>query len=269
MKESAILMHKPRNRQRHLWLLAGTGEGPVIAKALLTQGFQVSVSVVTESAALAYAGVPLTHLRVGALACSADVIDRIRRDRIDGLVDATHPFATTITAQLREASAVLGCPLLRYERPVEPTLGSRVVTDPSEIPAADLAEQNVLLALGARHLPWLVPALAAAGAVVHARVLPTPLALRQAVAAGIPERRIALLRPLQGGRPGLLEMALCRRWAIDLVICRQSGGGAERSWHQVCTRLDRPLWLLRRPLPPPDLPLVQSVEDLLVQVGRW
>ena len=113
-------MHKPRNRQRHLWLLAGTGEGPGIAKALLAQGFKVSVSVVTESAALAYAGIPLTHLRVGAFACSADVIDRIRRDRIDGLVDATHPFATTITAQLREASAVLGLSLIHISEPTRP-----------------------------------------------------------------------------------------------------------------------------------------------------
>ena len=47
-------MHKPLNRQAHVWLLAGTGEGPVIAAALLQQRMRVSVSVVTESGGRVY-----------------------------------------------------------------------------------------------------------------------------------------------------------------------------------------------------------------------
>ena len=112
-----------------------------------------------------------------------------------------------------------------------------------------------------------MPPLRAAGAQPHARVLPTPLALRQAVAAGLADEHLALLQPLQGIVPGRLEAALCRHWQIDAVICRQSGGVTERCWHQVCFELGLDLWLLRRPGPPASVPVVHSVEQLLTLLG--
>ena len=63
----AILMHSCGNRQDQLWLLAGTGEGPRLAAALIKGGWRVQVSVVTPSAARAYASLGLESLAVGAL----------------------------------------------------------------------------------------------------------------------------------------------------------------------------------------------------------
>ena len=40
---SAILMHRLRNRQNHVLVFAGTGEGPFIARALLDSGYQLSI----------------------------------------------------------------------------------------------------------------------------------------------------------------------------------------------------------------------------------
>ncbi|MAS28579.1 MAG: precorrin-6x reductase [Synechococcus sp. NAT40] len=259
-------MHQPRNRQGHVWLLAGTGEGPALAAALQAQGFQVSVSVVTEAAALPYRSLSLHRVWVGALSDEQAIVDRLRQEGVDQLVDATHPFATQITAQLVMASRQVGCPLIRYERPIQPAPCSRVVESVESIPAEALAGQRLLLALGSRYLGRLVPPLRAAGALLYARVLPTPLALRQAVAAGLPDHHLALLRPLQGDSPGSLEQALCRHWGITAVLCRQSGGAAERCWHEVCIDRGLPLWLLRRPAPPSSLLLVHSVEQMLARL---
>ena len=260
-------MHEPRNRQDHVWILAGTGEGPTLAKALLERGFSVSVSVVTEAAAQVYRSLPLTQLWIGALPGVEAIVTRVQSAGVTALVDATHPFATQITAQLMQAAAQLGCRLLRFERPMEPTPGCEVIEQVEAIPTIALSGKRWLLAMGARHLGALAPPLRTAGAQLHARVLPTPLALRQAVAAGFPDARLALLRPQQGDAPGLIERALCRRWGIDAVICRQSGGVSERCWHAVCSDLGLQLWLLRRPSPPLSLELVHSLEHLLSRLA--
>ena len=72
-------MHQPRNRQGHVWLLAGTGEGPALAAALQAQGFQVSVSVVTEAAALPYRALSLHRVWVGELSEEQAIVERLRR----------------------------------------------------------------------------------------------------------------------------------------------------------------------------------------------
>lgn len=260
-------MHEPRNRQDHVWLLSGTGEGPTLAAALLARGFRVSVSVVTDAAAAAYLPLPLTHLWVGPLADADAIMMRVQNAGVDRLIDATHPFATQITAQLLMAADVLPCPLLRFERPLEITTDHQVIDRVEAIPPAALTGRRWLLALGARHLRSVVPPLRRAGGLLHARILPTPQALRQAVASGLSDGHLALLRPLPADCSGQVEAALCRHWGIQAVLCRQSGGVTERCWHQVCTELGLQLWLLRRPAPPPALKVVHSVEQLLNQLA--
>ena len=260
-------MHDPQNRQGHVWLLAGTGEGPVIAAALLQRGLRVSVSVVTESAGHVYRSLPLANLWVGPLAGPDAICVRLQRAGIDQLVDATHPFATQITAHLQQASQRSGCPLLRFERPLALASGSCVVERVTEIPSQALQGQRLLLAVGARCLSQLVPPLQAAGAELYARVLPTPQALRQAVAAGLADAHLALIHPGKSAQPESLELALCRHWRITAVLCRQSGGVTERCWHQVASQLSLSLWLLRRPMPPSSLDLVHSVEEVMDRVA--
>ena len=57
-------MHQPSPR---LWLIGGTGEGPVLAERLLQRGWQLTVSLVGAPAALAYRPHPELTLRVGAI----------------------------------------------------------------------------------------------------------------------------------------------------------------------------------------------------------
>ena len=46
---------------------------------------------------------------------------------------------------------------------------------------------------------------------------------------------------------GEIEKALIRKWNIDGVVCRQSGGAIENLWQTVCTSMGIDLFLLQRP----------------------
>ncbi|MEB3350145.1 MAG: precorrin-6A/cobalt-precorrin-6A reductase [Cyanobacteriota bacterium] len=252
-------------RRPRLWIIAGTGEGPLLAAALLQRGWRLRVQVVSAEARRAYAPDPQLEVVVGALAGPEAVRETIAQARRAGdpfawLVDASHPFALRISATLVEACRGCGQPLLRLLRPLEAEGAADRLVDGSALAASLEGGERLLLAVGARHLASLLAPLPAVQA--HARVLPRPLALRQARAAGLPPERIACLAPTADGR---IEAALCRQWAIHTVLCRESGGHTERLWRRLCAAAGLRLLLLARPAEPPGvetLPLPALLDRL-------
>jgi precorrin-6A/cobalt-precorrin-6A reductase len=273
-----------------LWLIAGTGEGPRLAHQLLERGWQLEVSVVTAAASLAYPAHRHLRLLVGALAGGEAIGQRLAAAAAAGqpyaaVVDASHPFARQISAQLAEAlgqqkqqrqlaqqqlsdqqkQQQLGqledrptgqLPaqplLLRLERPLLSNPSDRLLADlealaPHRLAPHSLAGRRLLLAIGARQLGRAVAL--SPGALHHARLLPTAEALQRAMAAGIAPERLACLRPGGSGEAALLA-ALLRRWRIDVILCRQSGGITETLWRQLAACQDCELLLLRRPADP-------------------
>ena len=250
--------------QHRIWILSGTGEGPPLSRCLAASGWRVQVSVVTEAAALAYKGIPLDQIRVGALDGQAAMASLLQEQGpFRWVVDATHPFATRVTQDLLEVCDRLGQPLLRLERP-QPSIGhAEFLNHPDDLRDRSLVGRRLLIALGARHLASAVAAGQAAGADVFARVLPSADSLRRALAVGLSPNRLAVVRPRQGHPPGGLEQALCRRWSISDVLCRQSGGDTESLWRVITSEQGLRLWLLRRPQEPPLIETVVGVQALL------
>ena len=287
-------MHDPAGRQPlRLWLIGGTGEGPRLARQLLERGWQLEVSVVTAAASLAYPAHRHLRLLVGALAGGEAIRQRLAMAAAAGqpyaaVVDASHPFARQISAQLAEAlgqqkqqrqlaqqqlsdqqkqqrqlaqgqledrptGQLPARPLLlRLERPLLSNPSDRLLADlealaPHRLAPHSLAGRRLLLAIGARQLGRAV-ALSPC-ALHHARLLPTAEALQRAMAAGIAPERLACLRPGGGGEAALLA-GLLRRWRIDVILCRQSGGITETLWRQLAASQGCELLLLRRPADP-------------------
>ena len=255
-------MHRWRNRQEHVLVFAGTGEGPVIAQSLLECGFRVSVSVVTEAAARGFAALSLQSLHVGAFPSQRSLSDHLATQAVTCVVDATHPFALRISADLQSTCATGHPRLIRFERPDHGAVDQGLLATIDDLAHCPLSGHRLLLAVGARQLQAAVTAARLAGAVVHARVLPTADAIRQAGAAGLSGDQLAVLRPAVGERPGALEAALCRRWQISDVLCRQSGGAADGLWSRLCQDGSMRLWKLKRPLARPDVDVVHSVNAL-------
>jgi precorrin-6A/cobalt-precorrin-6A reductase len=280
---AAILMHcGPGDQQpaRRLWLFSGTGDGPPLARALLGQGWQLRVSVVTADAARVYPGDPRLELQVGALGGSELLRRALKESQQRGrgfqvVVDATHPFARTIHQQLQSGCGRAGVPLLRMVRdgaggPAPP--GLRLLEGVEDLAAEGWAGSRLLLAIGARELPRAVEA--TPGALHHARLLPRPAALQQALAAGLAPERVACLQPLSldpgegPGCEGSVEAALVRRWRIDRIVARQSGPPTETLWRRVAALQGCQLLLLRQPPPAAQLHCCTRAK-LLELLATW
>ena len=259
-------MHRWRNRLNHVLVFAGTGEGPAIARALLDSGHRVSVSVVSDSASRAYAEIPLHELHVGAFSPAPSLVDYLVARGVTLVVDATHPFALKISAQLQSACSSRNLRLIRFERPDHALEEGSLLGAVNDLACCDLSGHRLLLAVGARQLAAAAAAARLAGARVYARVLPTAEAMRLAGRAGLSGEQLAVLRPGSGDRIGGLEAALCRRWEITDVLCRQSGGVADQLWSELAHQQAIRLWKLKRPNPMPNVEVVHSVNQLCRQL---
>ena len=260
-------MHRWRNRQNHVLVFAGTGEGPAIASTLLASGHRVSISVVSAAAARAYSGLHLDDLHVGPFPSQESLEEHLGARGVTSVLDATHPFALQISAQLRLACSIRNLPLLRFERPDHDVAEASLLSSVDDLAGCALSGRRLLLAVGARQLAEAATAARMAGAFVFARVLPTPEAIRQAGLAGLSGERLAVLRPGTGDRSGGLEAALCRRWQITDVLCRQSGGAADQLWSDLAQSHSIRLWKLKRPNPMPNVDVVHSVSQLCRQLN--
>ena len=167
----------------------------------------------------------------------------------------------------------------------------QVLNSLQDLAALDLGGKRLLLAIGARRLR---EALAHSPAHAHfARILPNPTALALARAAGLADGQLACVHPRLGlpalppgsgsggigaegpgpakepgpPRPGAIERALCRRWAIDAVLCRQSGGVTEQLWSDLCAELGLELLLLRQPQASSQVPRLEF-SALLAALGH-
>jgi precorrin-6A/cobalt-precorrin-6A reductase len=254
-----------------IWLVAGTGEGPPLARELLERGWRLKVSLVSRAASLAYGAHPRLELAVGAIGESDGPAAGVAAELADAgqrgapyawVIDATHPFATRISAALADGCTARSQPLLRLLRPDLNAPGAQPLDDLASLGRLCRPGERLLLAIGARRLAEAVAA--SPGVLHHARLLPQGEALATALAAGLPPQRLAPLRP---GGDGRIERALCRQWQIDSVLCRRSGGANEERWHRICAALGLRLLLLERPGEPARVEAL-PLEALLARLDK-
>ncbi|WP_250005913.1 cobalt-precorrin-6A reductase [Actinoplanes sp. M2I2] len=93
-------------------ILGGTSEARALAGSL--PGFSVISSLAGRTSAPRR---PAGDVRVGGFGGAGGLAAYLRDQDIDVLVDATHPFAATISANAAEAAAVTGVPLVVLRRP--------------------------------------------------------------------------------------------------------------------------------------------------------
>ena len=109
-------MQNQENCYKNVWILSGTSDGPVIANRLLELNYSVFASVLTYKAGRAYIDNPKLHIIAGKLNNKDQIINFIKKNKIQCVVDATHPFALIISKNLNNACKEINIPLLLFER---------------------------------------------------------------------------------------------------------------------------------------------------------
>ncbi len=133
-------------------ILGGTGEARELASQLTAAGADVLSSLAGR---VRQPRLPDGPVRVGGFGGAAGLAAFLRAERITRLVDATHPFAATITANAARAAADVGLPRLVLRRPAwETDPAWTVVPDITAAAAAvkDWPGQSVFLTTGRRDL---------------------------------------------------------------------------------------------------------------------
>ncbi|MGI6075683.1 MAG: precorrin-6A reductase [Pyramidobacter sp.] len=161
-------------------LFGGTTE----ARWLLERGLPALCCVATDYGAKLLQGLKDVEVRVGRLD-EAAMEALFRRENPDVVVDATHPYATEVTKNIKTACKKSGVAYLRVIRRKTPLFGDvTVVGSPRE--AAELlnrSDEKVLLTVGSKELPAFA-SVANGRQRLYARVLPTSDVIAQCESLG-------------------------------------------------------------------------------------
>jgi precorrin-6A/cobalt-precorrin-6A reductase len=185
------------------------------------------------------------------------LVDHLRREGFELLIDATHPFAATISATAVAASGKTGCPLIVLRRPGWTEVdGDDWIRVPDIATAADdIAERPpglVFVTTGRQEIG------AFAGDETH------DFLIRMATEPGeadLPARSTLIVArgpfSIQG------EQSLMREFAVTILVTKDSGGTHVHP-KLVAARLERiPVVMIDRPAVPDGGTVVDSVEAVL------
>ena len=241
-------MQNQVNCHENVWILSGTSDGPVIANRLLELNYSVFVSVLTYKAGQAYTENPKLHIFTGKLNDKDEIINFIKKNKIKCVVDSTHPFALIISENLNNACKEINTPLFVFERKSEINNDNNFnyIDDLKDINKFELENKNILLAIGSRFLKDTANYYVNCKANVFTRILPTYESITKAFGSCIKKSNIAILEPNKT-EIGILEKKLCDFWAIDYVLCRESGSYSQKNWENVISGSKMKLFLVKRP----------------------
>lgn len=234
-------------------LLGGTGEARALAKTLHPR-----VDVVSSLAGrVPDPALPVGPVRIGGFGGVDGLRRWLRDERIDAVVDATHPFAATMTANAAVACAESRIPHLILARPAwDP--GTAAVVDSDADAAETVARQGysrVFLTTGRSG----VRAFAGSDAWFLIRAVTDP------DASALPRHHRVLLSRGPYGYDD--EFALLREHRIDVLVTKNSGGDMTRAKLDAAAALDVPVVMVARPPLPAGVLTVGSVAEAAEWVG--
>jgi precorrin-6A/cobalt-precorrin-6A reductase len=193
-------------------------------------------------------------VRVGGFGGTGGLIEYLRRNEIDSLIDATHPFAVTISAHAVAASREVGCRLIVVNRPrwiERPDDNWYRVPDVSA--AAAYVETRppgvVFLTVGQRDTT------AFAGDLRHDFLI----RMISAPEGNLPARTTLLLA--RGPYRLEAERELMHTHRVGLLVTKESGGACAPAKLAATRQEGIPVLVINRPTPPPAGTVVGTVVE--------
>lgn len=242
---------------RHVLILGGTTEARRLATDLAARpGVRVTTSLagrITRPGALD------GEVRVGGFGGAEGLADWLRTHRVDALVDATHPFAESITANAAHAARATEIPAVVLRRPGwRPAPGDRWHDVPCLAAAADALPRlgrRVLLTTGRL------------GLAAFAHLTDLHFVVRSVEPPGPPlppDTQVLLAR---GPFALADERDVLRGHRIEVLVTKDSGGEATAPKLTAARELGLPVVVVRRPELPPGVSAVADVAAVLGRLG--
>jgi precorrin-6A/cobalt-precorrin-6A reductase len=239
-----------QNGRVRILLLGGTTEARALATRLSAHDLISSLAGRVRDPAL-----PEGEVRVGGFGGAAGLATWLRDEKIDAVVDATHPFAERITRNAHAAAREVGVPHVVLQRPGFPIRPEYdVVPDVHAAASAIPAGARVFLTIGRQQ----VTAFIHADAWFLVRAIDPPTVM--------PPRHIVLLE--RG--PFLVddEIELMRRHRINLLVTKNSGGDATAAKLTAARELDVQVLMIDRPSLPDGVTVVADVDGVLAGLAQ-
>jgi precorrin-6A/cobalt-precorrin-6A reductase len=234
-------------------ILGGTAEARLLAGRLAERAdLDVTLSLAGRTVAPVAQPVPV---RSGGFGGAAGLADYLVRERIDALIDATHPYATVISANAAAAAQKTAVPFVGLRRTPWVARAGDHWTEVSDVGEAVRAlgqqPRRVFVALGRNELAPFVSA-------------PQHFYLVRSVDPVEPPLPLPQVTYVTGRGPFAEadDRALMTTHGVDAVIAKNSGGAATYGKIAAARALGIDVIMLRRP-PPLDGPAVETVEDAI------
>ena len=207
-------------------VFAGTTEGRELVEFLSSQPVDVTACVATEYGETLLPAAD--NLTVSAKQLPVDEITRmLAKDAFDLVIDATHPYAASVTESISAACHATGTEYLRLLRDAS-KLSSDVVYLPDTAAAVEFldgTEGNILLTTGSKELAKF-SRLSGFADRVYARVLPMEASLEACRAAGLKTSHVIAM---QGPFPEEMNLAMLNAVSAAWLVTKDGGepGGFE------------------------------------------
>ena len=194
-------------------------------------------------------------MRIGGFGGVQGLVDYLKRERIDALIDATHPYAARISANAACAAPRAAVPILAIRRPpwvaVAGDRWSEAADMEGAVRALGSAPRRVFVALGRNELRPL------GGAPQHYYLV-------RSIDPVDPPLAVPFAHYINARGPfdEADERALLIDNRIEIILAKNSGGSATYAKIAAARALGVVVILIRRPLLP-NVPAVETVDEAL------
>ncbi|WP_420175801.1 precorrin-6A/cobalt-precorrin-6A reductase [Luteococcus sp. OSA5] len=221
-------------------VLSGTTIGHRVAEALHGSGVDVVSSLpsdVTDAP-------PPGGVRHGGFGGQQGLAQWLRGHQVWAVVDATHPYARTMSRNAHRVCAMLGLPMMRIVRPSwaeRADAGDWTWVDGHDLACQAAGQVGAPVFLGVGRQPlW------------HYHLLPEPVTARVAVDDGFPRPASWQVVQMRGAQPLETELRLLRGHRV--MVVRDLGGDSHAAKLEAAAQLGVHVVMLRRPrLPGPQV----------------
>jgi precorrin-6A/cobalt-precorrin-6A reductase len=238
-------------------LLGGTSEAWDLAALLAGRKDVIIIS--SLAGRVHQPRVPKGLVRIGGFGGVDGLIDYLQAEKIDAVIDATHPFAVRISRNAEAACRELGIPLIAFGRTAWTATENDDWYEVKDFHAAaeyvDRTQSRIFLSIGRQELAAFAGC-AQSNFIIRAIEEPPP---------PLPLNHFLILQ--RGPFELDDEVNLLRKYSIDLVVSKNSGGTSTYAKILAARQLRIPVVMITRPVKH-AVQALTSVEEVSTELQR-